>query len=334
MGVDSGGNTWVAYVDYDDTIDLVQHQDASAWTSWETVQSNSNTGYQPSIAIDGTDKYILYQDDQENIVYDKYGTSWDGETLIEEHDGSLQDTVAKWAYLENNGSDGSDYGSGGSGIPEIDYLYTDGSETYYNRVLLGGSTPGTQDSIDTVNASLSDNLSLVSDSSDNVHLLFVDAETTDQVSYRRWTSGGGWDVATLVAGAADANDAYVSLSNDTANSIMYAVWIDTSSDDIYYSFCTISTGCNLDTEWAAESGQETQWISTGVNTNVTTNYGHAGYVFAEWTVGSASPYAVQASTVVIPEYLWIFLPMGPLLPLLLRKRKLKKSYEKTSNYKR
>jgi len=127
----------------------------------------------------------------------------------------------------------------------------------------------------------------------------------------------------LVTGGADANDAYVSLSHDTSNNKLFAVWIDTSNSNIFYSFCSTSTGCDSDTEWVGDTGQETTWVSTGINTNVTMNYSSSTAIFGEWTVGSASPYTVS-SGVTVPEFTWLFFGIAPLVPLLGKLRRKNK----------
>ena len=133
IGIDSSGNTWIGYVDEDGTDDyitLAKHNDADAWSTWTSDVTNSKVGNEPSIAVDGSNVYIFYEDDQDNIVFDKYnGSTWSGETLLEEH-GALQDVKARWSYLNNPSY--STYG--------IDYLYSDATDVYYNRLLLGGES--------------------------------------------------------------------------------------------------------------------------------------------------------------------------------------------------
>jgi hypothetical protein len=212
---------------------------------------------------------------------------------------------------------------------EVDYLYSDGTDVFYNRLLMGGTSavPGTQDEIDTTTGNIYDNFSAVSNGTDTVHLIFVDAEATDQVSYKQWTDGGGWTTPTLsdslVTGGADNNDAYVSLSLDTTNGVLYALWIDTSTSYIYYSFCTVSSGCDTAAKWAAESSQqETLWKSEGTNTNITSNYSGAARIFAGWTQGDVSPYTVNWDIITaVPENLWMFFMAGPIIPFLLKRKR-------------
>ena len=183
-------------------------------------------------------------------------------------------------------------------------------------------TSGNQDAIDTEVTGLTKNISTVADVTNyDVHIIFIDDAATDQVSYKRWDSGTlAWDSsATLVADAADGNDAYSSLSYDSTGTDLYALWIDTSASDIFYSSCDIATECNLASEWAAE----TNWKSTGTNTYVTSNYDGAGRIFAEWTVGNASPYSIGWDIIIVPENLWLFVGLVPFLPLLLRKKRKK-----------
>ncbi len=313
------GDTWVAYKDSGGAIALAKHTGSTWTTDWSTITTKTDVGFAPSIAIDRTNIYVFYEDDQDDIVYDKYnGTIWSGETVLEMH-GALQGVKAKWSFLENNDSTGTHNGGA-----EIDYLYSDGTDVFYNRLALSGLTPGTQDAIDTTLANISDNFSAVGESG-TVHLVFVDDESTDQISYKKW-NGTSWSSAVLVADAADADDAYVSLSLDITNNNLYALWIDTVDSDIFYSSCATSTNCDLASEWAAE----TAWKTTGTNTYVTSNYSGPSTVFAEWTTGSTSPYTVNWDVIVaIPENLWLLMLIAPLLPKALRRRWYdKKKYKK------
>lgn len=483
IGNDSTGNTWIAYVDEngtDDYITLTKHTDGTTWNddaNWTVVSeqsslSNNKVGNEPSLAIDGTDIYVFYKDDQDNIVFDVYdsvGASWSGETLIEEH-GALQDVKARWSYINNydstgvapvqtntyyfNGSDmaatdndnawtnetnaddgdittdaststtgsatsneiaieGTDapitggtitsvkariYGDPGGIMPaingaiytdggpgsgallgtpinditsgegwdsyttlstpaggwtwqkisdlesyiyftadtpgstlvsrieilvestnsssqaEFDYIYSDGTDVFYNRYSLGGSTPGTQDAVDTVPTGLTKTISAVSDSTNfDIHLVFVDDESTDQVSYRRWDNGTTtWQAATLVPDAAGANDAYPTISIDTNSRDLTVFWIDVVSGSdakIFYNVCDVSAAtleCSTATDW----GTETQWKTT-VNSAITSSYGETNEVFAMWSVGSTNVTidwgriaAVSASTFTLSNYRW------------------------------
>jgi len=177
------------------------------------------------------------------------------------------------------------------------------------------------DAIDTGVSGLENNMSAVVDNTNvDIHLAYISDEATDQVSYRRWDNGTvTWDAVTLVADAASNDDAYVTISYDTSGDDVYVLWIDTgAADDIFYSKCDISTECDVAGEWDAEIN----WQNTGTNTYVTSNYSGAGSIFAQWTEGTASPYSIMWDyIIIIPEHLWLFFGLGPLLPLLLKRRK-------------
>lgn len=145
----------------------------------------------------------------------------------------------------------------------------------------GTSWDSAPTSVDTGLTGTADTFSAVADSSGNVYLLFVDDETTDQISVRKW-NGTSWGAATLVADAADANDSYPTISLDTTGSNLYAFWIDVSTNVIYYSSCALSTNCDAASEWAAE----TSWKTTGTNTFISSNYSGASLIFAQWHNGT------------------------------------------------
>ena len=62
IAIDNSGNTWIAYQDEtgaDDYITLVKHNDADAWTTWQTPVNNSNVGKMSSIATSGSKRLSL-----------------------------------------------------------------------------------------------------------------------------------------------------------------------------------------------------------------------------------------------------------------------------------
>jgi hypothetical protein len=135
IAVDSSGNTWMAYVDENgatDYISLMKHNDADAWSTWQTVITNSNDGSEPSIAIDGTDVYVFYENDQDDMVFDMYnGSSWSGEKILEMQ-GALQDAKPRWSYINN-------YDSTGVAALQTNTYYFDASDN---------NTPGIPDDPD------------------------------------------------------------------------------------------------------------------------------------------------------------------------------------------
>lgn len=135
-------------------------------------------------------------------------------------------------------------------------------------------------SIDTSTTTLSDTISLLSDGT-NLHIAYVDDETTDQISYRKY-SGGSWSAATLVADATSNDDTYPTISLDTTNSDLYILWIDGATSDVIYSSCDTTTGCDTASEWATETNHD----NTGVNTHLTSNISAAGKIFFVYSDGA------------------------------------------------
>jgi hypothetical protein len=182
-------------------------------------------------------------------------------------------------------------------------------------------TAGNRDSVDTGVNGLTKNLSAVVDgTSYDVHLIYLDDETTDQVSYKRWDSGtAAWDSSPINLDASN-NDAYLTLSFDSTTRDIYALYIDTSLSDIFYRQCDFSAAtseCSASGDWLTEVA----WKTSGTNTYVTSNYASASRIFAEWTIGSASPFVIGWDIVLIPEKLWLWFGVAPLFPLLLRRRR-------------
>lgn len=136
LGIDSIGNTWIAYVDGGTSyVTLVKNNDTDLWSEWLLQTTNSkvfdSAGIAPSLAINGTDVYVFYSSNTTtNAVYDRYNGSWLGETTLDTRStrGSIG---AKWSYYHNN-----------QGSIKIDYLYSDGTDVYWNKLnLVSNSIP-------------------------------------------------------------------------------------------------------------------------------------------------------------------------------------------------
>lgn len=198
---------------------------------------------------------------------------------------------------------GQDVDTGCSGDPydwwdgyldELRISSTARSSTWMSTVYKNQNNPGTffgsfgtqeqkpynSDSIDTTTTAISDNLTLLSDGN-NLHLAYVDDETTDQISYRKYSSGS-WSAATLVADATSNDDAYPTISLDTTNSDLYILWIDGATSDVIYSSCDTTTGCDAASEWSTEITHD----STGSNVQLSSNISAAGKIFFVYSDGT------------------------------------------------
>lgn len=128
IGVDSSGNTWITYNrSTDNNIMLVKHNDLDGWTTWQTPLSSSVVGTAPSLAINGTDIYLFYENSLDDIAYNKYSGSWLGSTTLQT--GTFQEANAKGSYYFNN-----------QGGTHIDYLYSDGTDVYWDKHTLTANT--------------------------------------------------------------------------------------------------------------------------------------------------------------------------------------------------
>lgn len=106
---------------------------------------------------------------------------------------------------------------------------------------------------------------------------------------------------------------YVTVSVDTSTDDVCVLWLRSST--AYYNKYSGSWGGVTDTGWAEGNNP----------TNLTSNYSGNGMIFAAWTSGSGSPYSVKWDYVVIPENLWFFLGVVPLIPVLIKRQKDKKN---------
>jgi len=201
---------------------------------------------------------------------------------------TLDQTVSSWVW----GSTNYDIASSTAPVKMIGTIAPLGSNNMYavfqnDTSIQGclwdqstGSFCTSPTSIDTSTTTLSDTISLLSDGT-NLHIAYVDDETTDQISYRKY-SGGSWSAATLVADATSNDDTYPTISLDTTNSDLYILWIDGATSDVIYSSCDTTTGCDTASEWATETNHD----NTGVNTHLTSNISAAGKIFFVYSDGA------------------------------------------------
>ncbi|MCJ7739967.1 hypothetical protein MUP32_01445, partial [Candidatus Microgenomates bacterium] len=302
IAIDSSGNTWIAYID--DTNNYVAlAKNTGNWdTGWTTVTSKTDVGYEPSIAIDGTDIYVFYEDDNDDIVYDKYSSgavspSWSGETVLES--GTFQDVKVKWSYYQNRGSNGTNY-SGISGIPEFDYLFSDGTDVFYNyfKPPSAAAATGSQDEIATgISTGLTNTISTVVDPTNSkIHLTYVDG--SGHIVYDQYTSDWSFSAATLDS---NTGNGYPTLTVDSSNNNLYAFWI--RGDDIFYKKGTHSAGS---WSWSADP---ISWQATGTNIYCTSNFTASASIFVLWSNGSGTSYNI--------EWAKITTNTGPSAPTLL-----------------
>jgi N-acetylneuraminic acid mutarotase len=186
--------------------------------------------------------------------------------------------------------------------------------TYESRLDIGDS--GDQDAIGTHGGSTSKNISATSDSLYDVHLIYVDG--SDDVQHKKYDeSGGSWGSANPVDNGGTANT-YVTASFDTGASEVYAIYV--RSNVIYYNkwgqATTPTTGNEADTA-------DTNFTKDVNPAHLTSNFSGNSHIFVEWTDGSGSPYNVRWEYIIIPEYLWLFFAIGPLLPKLIRRSRKK-----------
>ena len=173
-----------------------------------------------------------------------------------------------------------------------------------------GSTWGGSSSIvpdGSASSGLVHNIAAVSDSSGYIHLVYID--NNGYVVYKEYTTS--WQTG-ITLDSNVGND-YPTISLNTANNDLYAFWI--RGNTIYYKkgVSPYASG-NWDTN-------ATSFYAIGTNTNITSNYSGNGMIYAEWTTGTGSPYSINWDYIIVPEYLWLFFPFAPLIPLLSKKRK-------------
>jgi hypothetical protein len=177
------------------------------------------------------------------------------------------------------------------------------------------------DSIATGITGLNTNISMVHDTANYyLHLAYIDA--SGYVQYQKYTTS--WQTAVNLDG--NAGNTNVSISINTSNNDLYALWI--RGNHIYYKK---GVSAYTSGDWDAAA---TDWKSTGTNTNLTSNYSGSGIIMAEWMSGSGSPYTINWDTIIVPENLRLLLSLGILVPLFARRKTKKSSVIVTGKTKR
>ncbi len=315
-------------------------EDTDAVTTWGSTITSVKARFYGSTGGDGVCNAAIYETGVSLGTAQKSGSlGWGNYTNLSTPSGG-------WTWSKVQGLDARLYLTGSStpicnarkvevlvestntaGLDEIDYLFSDNTDVWYNRLILGGITPGTQDAIDNVTAGTNYNLSSISDdtSPNDVHLIYIDDSSPKALMYARWDNAASpaWQTAIVLDNTGGSDNTYATLSLDTTTNDLYAIWINGTDDDINYRQCDVTTD-------TAECDAIGKWLSTqdgwktGDLAQVTSNYDGAGRIFAEWTVGTTSPYHVSWDYIIVPEYLWLFFGLGPVLPGFIAKIKKKK----------
>lgn len=134
-------------------------------------------------------------------------------------------------------------------------------------------------SIATVATGLTKNMSALSDSSGNVHLVYLDS--SGQVKYQKYTSS--WQSAVTLDSNSD--NVYSSISLNSSSADLYTFWV--RSNHIYYkkSVSPYASG-----NWDASA---TDWQTSGTNTNISAITSYSGLPSLIFTETSGSPESVR-----------------------------------------
>ncbi len=139
IAVDSVGDTWVAWTSNLGVVLYKRHIDSNIWSTWETAVSlGSATHENPSLALDGTDRYIFVEDSSNSDLY--YFKNDESRVLIET--GTFNTIKTKWAFLNNN-----------EGSIRIDYIFTDETaspDIFWNEFVISAGASLTQSLADAV----------------------------------------------------------------------------------------------------------------------------------------------------------------------------------------
>lgn len=271
-------------------------------TNTDTASYNSTTAL-----IDGNWHHII-------CALDRDGTQFQGvpalALIVDGVTAGADTSLAATGSLSNSAafqvgelSASGEFDGGG-----IDEVY------FFNRALSGaemlglfnGRPSGESDSIDSVPSNVYDSMSAVSDGSGNVYVSYIDDESTDKVSMKKY-NGSYWGPVMQVADAADANDSYTTLSYDSTNSDLYGFWIDRSTSDIYYKKADyLSAGRSLDFDGTADYVNIPYAASLDVATDLTIEFWFSPDVSIEASTPQYLGIMSKASSNTDSENDWVF----------------------------
>jgi len=109
IAIDSSGNHWISYTIASGTaVKIAKHVVDDSWATWAPYANGGTSSLWPtntSLFIDGTDVYVLYDNSDDDIVYDMFnGSTWAGETSLAT--GTFNSVKASWASVVHNDSTG------------------------------------------------------------------------------------------------------------------------------------------------------------------------------------------------------------------------------------
>ncbi len=149
------------------------------------------------------------------------------------------------------------------------------------------SGSGSPDEIGTGSGSLTAGMTAVSDNSGRVNLAWVNDSGNIVFDQR----GSDWSYSPISLDAGSTNT-YLTVTFDFDTNDLYAIWVDSSNNYIYYRQCDVTTDtteCMTIGNWQTEM----EWQTAGTNTNLTSNYSGSTNTFAMWTEGTGSPFQIS-----------------------------------------
>lgn len=290
--IDEDGNTWLSYLDEngtDDYVSLAKHTDGSAWTSgWTSEITNSRVGFEPTLATIENIIFLFYRNKVGSLAFDRYDDgNWKGEEILD-NNGDISDIKLRWSNFNNNDS------SSDPGQAEIDYVYSDGSDAWYNRRILSlsGSAGSTDEIATGLSNSLNSNFTTVRQdisSQPYIHVAYVNS--SGNIYYDSYD--GDWNfTATQINSNTD--NTFLSISSSSTSKNLYLGSIRSSNDDVYSTTATFSAGPSW--SWGSPSTLRTD--ASEIYTNYSANYSGDGKIGSTLSVGDASPYMVDWQTVL------------------------------------
>jgi len=136
MAIDSNEKITVTYFRATGDLKIIEHLNSNAWSNWETpIVVNSDNYNAPSIAIDGTDRYIFALDTGNNDIrlFQDTGSGFTEETADTDlpNVGTFNDPKVKWSNYANNSP------------KELDYVFEEQAinDVFYNTISKATAPP-------------------------------------------------------------------------------------------------------------------------------------------------------------------------------------------------
>lgn len=300
IAVDIFNNTWLTFANSNGRITLLKHNSTDPWATWQIEIDDSNSGLTPSIFIDNTDIYIIYERTFGGLAYDKYDSIknlWLGEQVLQPNTSPLTTNqsyhrpLIKWSTYFDNGASGAN----NTNSNKIEYIFDNGSTVFYSYLNTGQISTGlaqisfsvsqgvfttstsstssststsTSTSLSSTSTSISQSTSL---SSTSVSISISTSSTSSSTSQSTSTSVSSTSSSVSTTISFTTSTSSTSSSISTTQSTSTSISSTSSSTSTSLSSTSSSTSLSISTSISSTSSSMSTSISTSTSVSSTSS---------------------------------------------------------------